>query len=149
MLRLPPRSTRTAPLFPSTTLFRSLPAPYWRLVAMAVVLTLPRISEAFLILRAVQLGVSNTAAPWVLVCLSLAYALVAYPAGRLSDRMPRMRMVALGMFVLVMANALLAGADNFGQVLVGDALGCAERSGGNGWCSAVKLRGVGVYYNKI
>src|SRR3546814_4381750 len=90
---------------------------------MAVVLTLPRISEAFLILRAVQLGVSNTAAPWVLVCLSLAYALVAYPAGRLSDRMPRMRMVALGMFVLVMANALLAGAHNFVQVLVGVALG--------------------------
>src|SRR3546814_18155662 len=36
--------------------------------------------------------------------------------------MPRMRMVALGMFVLVMANALLAGAQNFVPVLVGVAL---------------------------
>src|SRR3546814_11045542 len=92
------------------------PGPYWLLVSMAVVLTLPRISEAFLILRAVQLGVSNTAAPWVLVCLSLAYALAAYPAGRLSDRMPRMRMVALGMFVLVMAHAFLSGGPHFFQV---------------------------------
>lgn len=101
---------------------RNLPAPFWHLVAMAMVLTLPRISEAFLILRAVQMGVANTAAPWVLVCLSLAYALTAYPAGKLSDRMPRMRMVALGMLVLVMANALLASAHDFVQILIGVAL---------------------------
>src|SRR3546814_10081303 len=103
MLRLPPRSTRTAPLFPSTTLFRSLPAPYWRLVAMAVVLTLPRISEAFLILRAVQLGVSNTAAPWVLVCLSLAYALVARSEEHTSELQSLMR-ISYAVFCLKKKN---------------------------------------------
>ncbi len=101
---------------------RSLPAPFWHLAALAMVLTLPRISEAFLILHAVQMGVAYAAAPWVLVCLSLAYALVAYPAGKLSDRIPRMRMVTLGMFVLVIANALLASAHGFVHILVGVAL---------------------------
>lgn len=115
-------TTDAPPTLLRPSVLRNLPAPFWRLAALAVVLTLPRLSEAFLILRAVQMGVPNSAAPWVLVCLSLAYALVAYPAGRLSDRMPRMRMVALGMFVLVMANALLAGAHDFVQILVGVAL---------------------------
>lgn len=98
---------------------RSLPAPYWRLVAVAMVLTLPRISEAFLILRATQLGTAAALAPLVLVCLSLAYALTAYPAGWLSDRVPRMRMVALGMAALVVANVVLATAQGLAQVLFG------------------------------
>ncbi|MDX2298732.1 MAG: MFS transporter, partial [Xanthomonadaceae bacterium] len=98
---------------------RSLPAPYWRLVAVAMVLTLPRISEAFLILRATQLGAAAALAPLVLVCLSLTYTLTAYPAGWLSDRVPRMRMVALGMAVLVIANAMLATAQGLVQVLFG------------------------------
>lgn len=98
---------------------RSLPAPYWRLVAVAMVLTLPRISEAFLILRATQLGTAAALAPLVLVCLSLTYTLTAYPAGWLSDRVPRMRMVALGMAVLVIANAVLATAQGLPHVLIG------------------------------
>jgi len=126
-VREAPAPTRPAPGGNGTTALRlpairDLPAPYWRLLAVAMVLTLPRISEAFLILRAVQLGTIAALAPLVLVCLSLAYTLTAYPAGRLSDRMPRMRMVALGMLALVLANALLATAQDFSQVLLGVAL---------------------------
>ena len=84
-----------------------------------MVLTLPRISEAFLILRATQLGTAAALAPLVLVCLSLTYTLTAYPAGWISDRVPRMRMVALGMTVLVIANAVLATAQGLPHVLFG------------------------------
>lgn len=125
-VREAPAPTQPAPRGNGTTAkglrlpaIRSLPAPYWRLVAVAMVLTLPRISEAFLILRATQLGTAAALAPLVLVSLSLAYALTAYPAGWLSDRVPRMRMVALGMAVLVIANAVLATAQGLPHVLFG------------------------------
>lgn len=114
-----PRSSGIATKVLRLPAIRSLPAPYWRLVAVAMVLTLPRISEAFLILRATQLGAAAALAPLVLVCLSLTYTLTAYPAGWLSDRVPRMRMVALGMAVLVIANAMLATAQGLVQVLFG------------------------------
>lgn len=114
-----PRSSGIATKVMRLPAIRRLPAPYWRLVAVAMVLTLPRISEAFLILRATQLGAAAALAPLVLVCLSLTYTLTAYPAGWLSDRVPRMRMVALGMAVLVIANAMLATAQGLVQVLFG------------------------------
>lgn len=114
-----PRSSGIATKVLRLPAIRRLPAPYWRLVAVAMVLTLPRISEAFLILRATQLGAAAALAPLVLVCLSLTYTLTAYPAGWLSDRVPRMRMVALGMAVLVIANAMLATAQGLVQVLFG------------------------------
>lgn len=101
---------------------RTLPAPFWRLVVIAMILTIPRISEAFLILRASQLGAAPSLAPLVLVCLSLAYSITAYPAGHLSDRVPRMRIVAWGMAALVLANSVLALADGISQVLIGVAL---------------------------
>lgn len=115
-------ATTTITIRPQLPSIRALPAPFWHLLAVAMVLTLPRISEAFLILRAVQMGVASTAVPWVLVCLSLTYALTAYPAGRLSDRVPRMRMVALGMAILVAADGVMAMAHSFVWVLVGVAL---------------------------
>jgi MFS family permease len=44
----------------------------------------------------------------VLVVMSVVYAASAYPAGWLSDRMPRGRLLAAGMFALVLGDALLA-----------------------------------------
>jgi hypothetical protein len=50
------------------------------------VLTLARFSEAFLVLRAQQTGLSVTWIPLVMVVMALFGALSAYPAGWLSDR---------------------------------------------------------------
>ena len=86
----------------------TLGAPYWQLVALGGVVSLARFSEAFLVLRASGLGLPLGWIPLVLVVMSVAYTLTAYPVGRLSDRMPRHWLLAAGMVVLAGADLLLA-----------------------------------------
>ena len=65
---------------------RRLPRAFWAIVAIAGVLTLARFSEAFLLLRALNVGSTVAMAPLVMVVMSLVYAATAYPAGAALDR---------------------------------------------------------------
>jgi MFS family permease len=89
-------------------MLRRLPRPFWLLIVATVPFTLARFSEAFLILRAQSLGLAVALAPLTLVVMNAAYALTSYPAGRLSDRVPRPRLLIYGCAVLIAANACLA-----------------------------------------
>jgi MFS family permease len=84
------------------------PPAYWWVVVAAGVLALARFSEAFLVLRARDVGVRQALIPLVLVAMNLAYAGSSYPAGRLSDRLPRVPLLLLGFAVLAVADAVLA-----------------------------------------
>jgi MFS family permease len=77
-----------------------------------VVLTLARFSEAFLILRADNLHLALAFAPLVLVAMNIVYSLVAYPVGRLADRMPPRTLLYIGIAFLVAADIALAFATN-------------------------------------
>ena len=116
-VREPPDVARRAARLPITREGLSrLGAPFWRLVALGAVISLARFSEAFLVLRATDRGLPLTWVPMVLVVMSVVYALSAYPAGKLSDRMPRQRVLALGMAMLVLAAVALALAQ--GELLL-------------------------------
>jgi MFS family permease len=98
---------------------RGLGVEYWWLVVVASVLTLARFSEAFLILRAQSIGLAVAMVPLVLVVMNVVYALAAYPAGYLSDHMDRRTLIALGAFVLIGSDIVLARAAGVGHVLLG------------------------------
>lgn len=98
---------------------RRLGATYWWVVAVAAVFTLARFSEAFLILRAQSIGLSVTVIPVVLVVMSLAYSLSAYPVGVLSDRVNRTTLLAIGLVLLLGADLALAFASDIVWVGVG------------------------------
>lgn len=98
---------------------RRLGATYWWVVAVAAVFTLARFSEAFLILRAQSIGFSVTVIPVVLVVMSLAYSLSAYPVGVLSDRVNRTTLLAIGLVLLLGADLALAFASDIVWVGVG------------------------------
>lgn len=99
-----------------------LGAGFWWLVALGAVISLARFSEAFLVLRATDRGLTLTLVPMVLVVMSVVYTLSAYPAGQLSDRLPRKRVLAFGMLVLALADVMLAMAQGKALLFVGIAL---------------------------
>jgi MFS family permease len=116
-----PAAARTRPLAtsPPWQHLGRLPAAYWRLVAFAALFTLARFSDAFLVLRAQQSGLSLAWVPVVLIVMNLAYALMAYPAGNAADRLPARRLLAAGLLLLMAADGLLAWAGSVAVVLLG------------------------------
>lgn len=81
---------------------------YWWLVLIGAIFTLARFSEAFLVLRAMNLGLSLAFAPFVMVMMNAVYALSAYPFGALSDRIAYSKLLKLGILVLMAADFCLA-----------------------------------------
>ena len=95
---------------------------YWWVVSIGGVFTLARFSEAFLVLRAQSIGLPNAYVPVIMVVMNVAYALSAYPAGVLSDRMSRHSLLAAGLVVLVLADVALAAASGVPLLFAGVAL---------------------------
>mgnify|MGYP001164670483 FL=1 len=121
-VREPEQVERRARLPISRAGLASLGRPYWMVVVIGGLLSLARFSEAFLILRGAQLGLSNTYVPLVLVVMSVVYTLAAWPVGILSDRWSRGRLFAAGMVVLILADVVLALASGPLGVFAGAAL---------------------------
>lgn len=94
-------------------------APYWWLVIVGGVLALARFSEAFMVLRAENVGLSIALVPLVFVVLNVVYAATAYPAGALSDKMDRRFILGIGLAVLIAADVVLALASGIWMILAG------------------------------
>ena len=92
------------------------------MVVIGVVFTLARFSEAFLILKASAVGLPLALAPLVLVVMSLVYALGAYPAGVLSDRMNARNLLRFGLVLLVAADLVLSASSTVASAFAGIAL---------------------------
>ena len=108
---------RTNPV--SRANLRRLSGAYWTVVAVGALFMLARFSEAFLVLRAHQGGIPLAWVPLVMVAMNIAYALSAYPFGKLSDRMSHRMLLALGLLVLIAADLVLAGSNHWSSVVVG------------------------------
>ena len=98
---------------------RHFNAAYWAAIGVAAALTLARFSEAFLILRAQQLGLALTLAPLVLVVMNIVYSASAYPAGRISDGRNRLHLIAAGLIVLITGDLLMAFSNNLYVLTLG------------------------------
>lgn len=116
----PAGAARTPPI--SREKLRQLDGAYWWVVGMGAVFTLARFSEAFLVLRMQQGGLALAWVPLVLIVMNAVYALGAYPLGRLADAVSHRTLLALGLLVLMAADALLAWSDRGIAAWVGIAL---------------------------
>lgn len=98
---------------------RGLDGAFWAVVAIGVVFTLARFSEAFLILRASDKGLPLALAPLVLVVMNVVYAAGAYPAGALSDKAPARFILVAGLAALIGADLALAFAPGLAGAFAG------------------------------
>ena len=99
-----------------------LPRAYWWVVGVGAVFTLARFSEAFLVLRAEQVGIALALVPLVMVAMNAVFAVTAYPFGKLSDRVSHRRLLLAGLAVLVLADVVLAASTHWTGLLLGVAL---------------------------
>jgi len=98
---------------------KRLSGRFWAVVGVATILTLARFSEAFLLLRAQNVGLPLALVPVVMVVMNVVYALAAYPAGVLSDRLGRGGLLAVGIMCLIVADLVLALGLTIALVLLG------------------------------
>ncbi|MEO2092313.1 MAG: MFS transporter, partial [Gemmataceae bacterium] len=79
-----------------------LPLPYWLTVGVLLVFAFANSSDTFLLLRAANVGLSPVAVVLVYALYNVLYTLVSYPAGILSDRIGRWKVIAVGWAVYVL-----------------------------------------------
>jgi MFS family permease len=94
---------------------------YWLVVALGAVLTLARFSEAFLILRAQDVGLAIGYVPVIMIVMNVVYSIFAYPAGAAADRFSARILLLCGLGILVTADIVLAIAASPGIALLGAA----------------------------
>lgn len=85
------------------TVFQQLGGNYWLLVLAATLFNLGNFSDAFLLLKAQQMGIANTWIPLSMIVMNFSYMLSAYPLGLLSDRIGRKQLliVAFWLFAFI------------------------------------------------
>jgi MFS family permease len=81
-----------------------------------------RFSEAFLVLKAQASQLPIALVPMVMVVMSLASALSAYPAGKLSDRVNRNAVMLFGVGLLIAADLVLGFSVNLWMLALGVSL---------------------------
>jgi MFS family permease len=99
-----------------------LPLAYWLIVMLGVVFTLARFSEAFLVLRAHDVGLALGHVPAVMIVMNVVYSTLAYPAGIAADRWHAPTLLIAGLAALVGADLVLAAAASPSHALMGAAL---------------------------
>jgi len=101
---------------------KRLPLRYWLVALLGAVFTLARFSEAFLVLRAQDIGLALSYVPLVMIVMNVLYAGAAYPAGVAADRVSQRTLLLLGLALLIAADLALAFAASPRLVLAGAAL---------------------------
>ena len=101
---------------------KRLPPRFWLIVVLSAVFTMARFSEAFLVLRAQDVGLTLGYVPLVLVAMNFFYTATAYPAGVAADQLSQRTLLIVGLGMLVTADLVLAVAASPLLVFIGAAL---------------------------
>ena len=94
-----PEATVQARVEPSAP----LPARFWRLVVLLGAFAFVNFSDALLLIRAQHLGLGVGSVIGVYCLYNLTYALASYPAGVVSDKIPRRIVVGCGLVIFAFA----------------------------------------------
>jgi MFS family permease len=148
-----------APISPKSTLDVHLgryPTGYWKYLLVTGLFNLGNSSNAFLILRTQDAGISLEATIFIYAAFNLAAALISYPAGSLSDRLGRKSLLLVSFLVFMLAYLGFALTQNHfliialfifyglfqgifravGKALAADLVPAGLRAGGIGWYSS-------------
>jgi MFS family permease len=92
---------------------------FWLLLGVITILMFARFSETFLNLRAKSVGWPIAMLPLLFVAYEMMHAVVAYPMGKLADKVNRKKLLLVGLGVLILANYFLINATSWLGALLG------------------------------
>lgn len=98
---------------------KKIGSSFWLLTLIGGILTLSRFSEAFLILKANDIGMPLNWLPSVMIIMNIAYASSALPFGVMSDIKGRKRIFIFGILSLIISCLLLGHASDILITLLG------------------------------
>jgi len=90
----------------------ALPAAYWKVFTILILFSIANSSDTFLLLRAQNVGLSAWAVVAAYAMYNVLYAAISYPAGVVSDKLGRWKVIAVGwvLYAGVYAGFALANA---------------------------------------
>jgi MFS family permease len=106
--------------------FSELRWSYWKIILISIIVQLPHFSESALTLRAKNSGLEISYIAFVMMIFNLGQFTIAYPLGRLSDRIKRHYILILGCFLMICAHLCLAFNINHYVLFTGVALWGAQ-----------------------
>jgi MFS family permease len=109
--RTPAPRAEEAPIaeaVPSPVPRSPLPRSFWRVVGVLVAIAVVNFPDALLLLRVSDLGYSTTEVVLAYVVYNVVYTLGSYPAGAISDRLPRPVVYGVGLVAFGVAYGGLA-----------------------------------------
>ena len=107
-------------------LVKKLPTNFWKILAIFSFLMMARFSEAFLSLRAKELGCSISMLPMVIIVMDVVHALIAFPCGKISDQTCHKKFLLSGFSVLILANFVVMVSTDLFPFFMGVALAGAH-----------------------
>lgn len=100
-----------------------LGSSFWVLMIVVAIFMIGQLGEAIMILHAHgNFGLSGKNTPLILIVYNSTYSLASYPAGRLSDKIGRYNVLAIGFLFLIVGDLWLANATNLTALFIGVAL---------------------------
>ncbi len=100
-----PKSAAPAAVFNFRSSLREMPGGFQKFLIIVLVFTLGNSTDAFLLLRAQQLGVPVTLLPLIWVVLHIVKMISSVPGGTLSDRIGRKKVIVAGYVVYALVYA--------------------------------------------
>ena len=88
--------------------FRLMTPAFKWLLAIGVLFSLARFSNAFIILKAADSGVPTALIPFVLVGVNLVFSAASFPFGKLADHLNPYKLLALGLCFLIASDTVFA-----------------------------------------
>jgi len=95
-----------------------LPREFRRVVGALTLIALVNFPDALILLRVSEVGFTVSGVVAAYVIYNLSYTLISYPAGALSDRLPRARVYALGLLCFAVGYIGLGVVDGGWPVIV-------------------------------
>jgi MFS family permease len=105
-----PASATPSTVFNFRSSLREMPAGYQKFLFIILIFTLGNSTDAFLLLRAQQLGVAVTLLPMIWVVLHIVKMGFSVPGGVLSDRIGRKKVIVAGYIVYALVYAAFGAA---------------------------------------